>query len=83
VRHMPAAVRHSPLFVLRHARRMFAHTFRGCTWRTWLGLEHERRAFGRYKALRAAEREYLDDVVSERPPDRVVDAPAVAAGASR
>ena len=26
---------------------MFAHTFRGSTWRTWLGLEDERQAFRR------------------------------------
>jgi len=31
-----------PWFVLTHAPRMFAHTFRGSTWRTWLGLEPER-----------------------------------------
>jgi hypothetical protein len=38
---------------------MAAHTFRGSTWRTWLGLEDERRAFQRYSALREREREYL------------------------
>ena len=37
VRHMPAAFRHDPWFMARHARRMFAHTFRGSTWRTWTG----------------------------------------------
>ena len=29
VRHMPAAFRHDPIFVLRNARKMLAHTFRG------------------------------------------------------
>jgi hypothetical protein len=60
-RHFPVALRHDPGFVLRHARRMFAHTFRGCTVRTLLGLEDERRAFLRYKALRARERVYLGE----------------------
>jgi anaerobic magnesium-protoporphyrin IX monomethyl ester cyclase len=60
-RHFPVALRHDPGFVLRHARRMFAHTFRGCTLRTLVGLEDERRAFGRYKAIRARERAYLED----------------------
>ncbi|HET7293483.1 MAG TPA: radical SAM protein [Vicinamibacteria bacterium] len=59
LRHFPVALRHSPWFVLRHARRMLAHTFRGSTWRSALGLESERAAFARYKALRRAERHYL------------------------
>jgi anaerobic magnesium-protoporphyrin IX monomethyl ester cyclase len=64
---MPAAFRHDPGFVLRNACRMAAHTFRGSTWRTWLGLEEERRAFHRYSALREREREYLADVpIDER-----------------
>jgi anaerobic magnesium-protoporphyrin IX monomethyl ester cyclase len=62
LRHMPAAFRHDPAFVLRNAYRMAAHTFRGSTWRTWLGLENERRAFQRYSAMRARERDYLADV---------------------
>ena len=41
---------------------MAAHSFRGSTWRTWLGLEDEHRAFQRYSALREREREYLADV---------------------
>jgi radical SAM superfamily enzyme YgiQ (UPF0313 family) len=59
VRHIPAALRHDPWFVLTHARRMFAHTFRGSTWKTWLGLEPEREAFNRYRELRRREREYV------------------------
>jgi anaerobic magnesium-protoporphyrin IX monomethyl ester cyclase len=60
VRHMAAAFRHDPLFVLRNGRRMFAHTFRGSTWRTAAGLESERTAFSRYRAIRHRERDYLD-----------------------
>ena len=54
------AFRHDPLFVLRNGRRMLAHTFRGTTWRSMLGLEPAREAFRRYRAIRAREREYID-----------------------
>jgi hypothetical protein len=60
VRHLPAVVRHSPLFFLRHWPGMLSHTFRGCTLKTMLGLEDERAAFGRYRAIRRDERDYLD-----------------------
>ena len=60
VRHVPAVLRHYPRFVLRHAPAMFAHTFRGSTWRSALGLEDSRAVFARYKAIRRAEREYLE-----------------------
>jgi len=59
VRHFPAAARHSPGFVLRHGPAMFAHTFRGSTWKSALGLESERAVFDRYRQIRKAEREYL------------------------
>jgi radical SAM superfamily enzyme YgiQ (UPF0313 family) len=59
VRHFPAAARHSPAFVLRHGPAMFAHTFRGSTWKSALGLESQRAVFDRYRQLRKAEREYL------------------------
>jgi len=59
VRHMPAALLHDPWFVLRHAPQMLTHTFRGCTLRSALGLEDERKDFERYKAIRRQEREYL------------------------
>jgi anaerobic magnesium-protoporphyrin IX monomethyl ester cyclase len=68
VRHVPAVVAHDPGFVLRHGARMLQHTFRGTTWRTWLGLEPLRAAFARYKAIRRHEREYV--------PDRSAPAPA-------
>jgi hypothetical protein len=44
---------------MRHAPAMFAHTFRGSTWRSALGLESSRAVFARYKAIRHAERQYL------------------------
>jgi radical SAM superfamily enzyme YgiQ (UPF0313 family) len=59
VRHIPSVIRHYPGFVLRHGRRMLAHTFRGSTWRSALGLEDARTVFARYKAIRRAERDYL------------------------
>ena len=60
VRHIPAVFRHDPGFVLRNGRRMLAHTFRGSTWRSALGLEDSRAVFRRYRAIRAREREYVD-----------------------
>jgi radical SAM superfamily enzyme YgiQ (UPF0313 family) len=68
VRHFPIALWHDPLYVARHARVMFAHTFRGCTWRTMLGLEDERDAFRRYRALRKQEREFLPELQPAMPP---------------
>jgi radical SAM superfamily enzyme YgiQ (UPF0313 family) len=59
LRHMPRALRDNPVFVLRHAPQMFAHTFRGCTLKTLLGLEDPREAYRRYKRIREEEREYL------------------------
>jgi radical SAM superfamily enzyme YgiQ (UPF0313 family) len=59
LRHFPTAFAHSPLWVLRHGRAMLAHTFRGSSWRSALGLESQRQVFARYRALRAAERRYL------------------------
>jgi anaerobic magnesium-protoporphyrin IX monomethyl ester cyclase len=60
LRHMPVAARHDPAFVLRHGRQMIAHTFRGTTWRSALGLESAHDVFRRYRAIRRREREYLD-----------------------
>jgi len=59
VRHLPAALRHDPWFVMRHGPEMLAHTFRGCTLRSVLGLENDRRSFERYKAIRRQERAYV------------------------
>jgi anaerobic magnesium-protoporphyrin IX monomethyl ester cyclase len=38
---------------------MFAHTFRGSTIRSFLGLEDERKTFQRFQAIRRAERAYV------------------------
>jgi hypothetical protein len=59
VRHIPAAFRHDPWFVIRNAPKMFAHTFRGSTLRSALGMESSRKAFERYRAIRKQERVYV------------------------
>jgi radical SAM superfamily enzyme YgiQ (UPF0313 family) len=67
VRHLPNVARHHPLFVARNWDGMLRHTFRGATWRTWLGLEAPRTAFARYRAIRRKEREYLDGPQTSAP----------------
>ena len=59
VRHLPSVLRRYPGFVLTHWPAMMRHTFRGSSWKTWLGLESARTAFGRYRTIRQAERQYL------------------------
>jgi radical SAM superfamily enzyme YgiQ (UPF0313 family) len=60
VRHIRAVFRLSPGFVLTHGRRMLAHTFRGGSFvKSLLGLEDDRRAFARHRAIRQAERRYV------------------------
>jgi radical SAM superfamily enzyme YgiQ (UPF0313 family) len=59
LRHMPVAFRHDPVFVLKNAPKMFAHTFRGATLKTFLGIEDERLAFERFREIRRREREYV------------------------
>ena len=59
VTHFPIALVRNPGFVMRQGLKMLRHTFRGCTLRTLLGLEDERAAFTRYRAIRAAERVYM------------------------
>jgi anaerobic magnesium-protoporphyrin IX monomethyl ester cyclase len=56
---MPVALRHDPWFVIKNAPKMFADTFRGSRLKTFLGLEDEREAFKRYRALRKIERAYI------------------------
>jgi radical SAM superfamily enzyme YgiQ (UPF0313 family) len=68
LRHVPAALRHYPRFVIRNGLRMFRHTFRGSTWRSAIGLEDSRAVFARYKAIRRKEREYLKEPRHEREP---------------
>jgi len=58
-RHIPFALLHDRLFILRNLGRIFAHTFRGSSIKSMLGLEDERRAFERYRAIRQVERAYL------------------------
>jgi hypothetical protein len=67
VRHMPDAFAHDTWFVLTHWHRMLRHTFRGTTWRTWLGLESTRDAFRRYKAIRRREREFFPPAAPRSP----------------
>jgi anaerobic magnesium-protoporphyrin IX monomethyl ester cyclase len=59
VRHMPAALAHSPAFVLRHSLQMLAHTFAGTTVKSLLGLENDRAVFARYREIRRLERAYI------------------------
>src|SRR5262249_27124419 len=58
-RHMLIAFLHNPLFVLLNAPKLFAHTYRGSSIKSLLGLEDQRRAFARYRKIREAERQYL------------------------
>ena len=59
LRHMPVALAHDPVFVLRSVPKMFKHTFRGSTVKSLLGLEDEHEAFNRYREIRKAERVYI------------------------
>jgi anaerobic magnesium-protoporphyrin IX monomethyl ester cyclase len=72
LRHLPPVLAHDPLFVLRHGAAMLAHTFRGSSLKSMLGLENARTVFARYKAIRRAEREYL---ANEPAPTSRRDAP--------
>jgi radical SAM superfamily enzyme YgiQ (UPF0313 family) len=58
-RHMPAVIAHEPLFVMANWWKMLAHTYRGTTLKSLIGLESDRKVFDRYRALRQAERVYL------------------------
>jgi hypothetical protein len=59
LRHLRSVFFHSPGFVLRHGGEMLGHIFRGTRIKTLLGLEDERKAFARYRAIRQAERAYM------------------------
>ena len=59
LRHLWPVLVHSPWFVLRHGHEMLAHTFRGLSWRSLLGLESDEAVFARYKEIRRMERRYL------------------------
>jgi anaerobic magnesium-protoporphyrin IX monomethyl ester cyclase len=59
IRHMPVAFLHNPGYILRHAHRMFAETFQGSTFKTFLGIEDDHKAFERYRSIRRHQRTYL------------------------
>jgi anaerobic magnesium-protoporphyrin IX monomethyl ester cyclase len=61
-RHWWTLIKHDPLFMARNFLRIAGFNFRGSTLKTFLGLEPERRAFERYRKMRAAERDYVRDV---------------------
>ena len=56
LRHLPPTFIHSPWFVLRHGKKMLAHTFAGSTWRSLFGIDDDHSVFERYRRQRAAER---------------------------
>jgi len=56
LRHFPAALAHSPGFVLRNGLGMIRETFRGSSVASCLGLRSARAVFERYRRLRRAER---------------------------
>jgi radical SAM superfamily enzyme YgiQ (UPF0313 family) len=59
LKHMPAALVHSPWFVMSHGLRMLAHTFAGTTLKSALGFEPPMAAFGRFRAKRRRDRAQL------------------------
>src|SRR5215472_6294207 len=59
LRHLPSVFFHNPLFVARHGAKILAYIFRGVGWKTLFGLENERKAFERYRAIRQTERIYV------------------------
>jgi radical SAM superfamily enzyme YgiQ (UPF0313 family) len=67
--HFWPALTHNPRFVLRHGAAMIAHTFRGSSIRSMLGLETEQAVFERYRSIRRRERDYLPSVQTSH--DRV------------
>lgn len=59
LRHFPSTFFDSPMFMLRHGAQILGHILRGMTFKTLLGIEDERKAFERYRAIREAERVYI------------------------
>ncbi len=57
VKHMPAALAHSPMYVLQNMFAMLTHTFAGTTLRSLVGLEDERAVFARFREHRRRERD--------------------------
>ncbi|HYZ64623.1 MAG TPA: radical SAM protein, partial [Acetobacteraceae bacterium] len=83
LRHMPAMIRHDPLFSLFHGVEMIRDTFRGSSLRSVLGLEDEHLAFERYCAIRQAERNYVTPRRNDTPRSDPVGARPAAAPAPR
>ena len=83
LRHFWPTLIHSPRFVLRHGPSMLAHTFRGSSLRSMLGLESDWQVFERYRRIRRAERNYLPsipDPAADRPTSNARFPPAESAG---
>jgi radical SAM superfamily enzyme YgiQ (UPF0313 family) len=59
LRHLPSVFFHSPLFGMRHGAEILAYILRGVRLKNLLGLEDEHKAFGRYRAIRQAEKVYV------------------------
>jgi anaerobic magnesium-protoporphyrin IX monomethyl ester cyclase len=59
LRHIPVALLHSPGFILRSWPHILAHTFRGSSLKSIIGLEDEKRVFERYRSIRKIERAYV------------------------
>ena len=59
LRHVPRAFLHNPLFMMTAWPAILAHTFRGSSVKSLIGLEDERRTFERYRAIRKVERAYI------------------------
>ena len=82
LQHFPAALAHSPRFVMQHGLAMLKDTFRGSSLRSVFGLESERAVFKRSRELRRAERASmwgdLDDVAAPRQPGATSKTGAVA-----
>ena len=67
VGHIPAAFKHSPMFVLRNSRKMLSHTFAGSSLKSMLGLEDERTVFARYRERRRSERAAYREAAAAEP----------------
>ena len=59
LRHVPRAFLHNPLFMMTAWPAILAHTFRGSSVKSLIGLEDERHTFERYRAIRKVERAYI------------------------
>ena len=70
--HFPAALPHSPRFVLRHGLAMLRDTFRGTSLWSCLGLESEQQVFARSRTIRRTARapvwsDITETTIGDRP----------------